>query len=418
MWRKLLRPEVVFLFGTLQALIPYFAAFTGITPPEVNVLLSPYPLFIWIIGYVFFWIGTRLGPRKIPESNSPMVPVSMSFLKGSLLLLISGALIEMVGLIRLYGGIPLLAFASGQLNVSETNELQTQSGFGQVGAAGLTVFLLVGVICLIAIKARKEGLSVARWVSPALLFTFLMTTFEGKRQGLFMCLLIVACCSTIAFGSPFDLIGAFLPLKIKKKRGRFLVVVLIGASVFGLISGLAALRTGGADSRTAAEELGLYYEWPILNMSYQSVDSGGFGPYKFKPLGVIKTLLPAKVSFLDESAFGTDPTRFEITSPSGFYERLQWDLGLWGIILFNILCGLFCQVMYRWAFRRHAAMLAYAFITWALFSAALYNHFLNLLFLPLPAVIFFVTSFVNREMRRAYRHANRGGISGLNLTKA
>ncbi|HWF65769.1 MAG TPA: O-antigen polymerase [Acidobacteriaceae bacterium] len=405
MWRKIFRPEVIFLLGTLQALLPYVLAAIGATPPEVNSLLSDYPLFIWIIGYACFWIGTRLAPRDIPDGVSPPVAVSMSILKGSLVILILAGLVEMYGLIRLYGGIPLLAFASGQLDVNDTNSIQTQSGFGQVGLAALTVFLLIGVVCLIAIKARQENLRVARWTLSALLFTLFMSAFNGKRQGILMCVAILVSCSVIAFGSPFALVRGFFPLKLKK-RGTVVLSILLALVVLKAISGLASLRTSGDVTRSATAELALYYEWPILNMSVQSRDAQGFGPSEFKPLGPFQTLLPAKLSFLDDSVFGTEPPRFEISSPSGFYERLQWDLGLWGIIPFSLLCGVFTQWMYHRAFRSHAALLTYGFMAWALFSAALYNHFLNLLFLPLPALIFFAASYVNREMRRAFRYSN------------
>ncbi|MFZ0662035.1 MAG: O-antigen polymerase [Acidobacteriaceae bacterium] len=412
-WRKIFRPEVIFLAGTVQALLPYLLAAFGVTPPDVNALLSYYPLFIWIIGYASFWIGTRLGPRDIPNGASPPVQVSMSILKAVLVILVVAGLFEMYGLTKLYGGIPLLAFASGRLDVNDTNFIQTQSGFGQVGAAALTVFLLIGVICLIAVKARQEQLHVARWTLSALLFTLVMSAFNGKRQGILMCLAIVASCSVIAFGSPFALIRSFFSLKLKK-RGMVIASILIVVVVLKAISGLVSIRTGGEVTHSATAELALYYEWPILNMSVQCREAHGFGPFQLKPLGPFQTLLPAKFSFLDESVFGTDPPRFEISSPSGFYERLQWDLGLWGIISFSLLCGLFAQWMYRRAFRSHAALLTYAFMAWALFSAALYNHFLNLLFLPLPAVIFFVASYVNREMRRAFRYSSKLAARDMN----
>ncbi len=401
---------MLFLLGTLQALVPYLL-FIYAAPSQLDFMLSYYPLAIWIIGYVCFWIGTRLGPRKMPKRGPPPIPVSMSLLKLSLLVLCVISLAELYGLTRVYGGIPLLAFASGKFGIGDVNESQTQSGFGQIGAAGVTVFVLVGVISLLAIKARQRKIPISRWTLSTLSLAFFLAVFGGKRQGIFMCLAVIGCCSVIVFGSPTDLVGSFMPWKLKRRGGVVVSVVLL-LCVFEAISGLLSLRTGGNVTRSTLEELTLYYEWPIMNMSAQCIEVG-FGPKDFKPLGPFQSLLPAKMG-LDRSLFGTNVPKYEPSSPSGFYERLQWDLGLWGIIPFNVLCGMSAQWMYRMAFRRYAALLTYAFMAWALFSAALYNHFLNLLFLPFPAFIFFVASFVNRGINRShvgsYKIAKRGVV--------
>ena len=99
------------------------------------------------------------------------------------------------------------------------------------------------------------------------------------------------------------------------------------------------------------------------------------------------------------------------------YENLQWDTGLWGIIPFCIICGALTQYMYWRAFSRYAALLTYAFMAWALFSAPLYNHFLNLVFLPLPAVVFFVASTAFREIRTSLIGAAAGVSRRANMNE-
>lgn len=397
MWRTVLRPEVLFLIATVQALMPYlFFALWG-TPEGFHFQLSYYPMAIWIIGYLCFWIGTRLGPRNVVRKVRRTIPISFSILKTSLVCLLLISVVEMVGLIQVYGGIPLLGFASGEFDVDSTNSAQSQSVFGQVGAAALTVYLLIGVITLIAIKAKWEKERITRWTIGPLLFTLLLSAFNGKRQGMLMCIFVIATCSTLVFGNPVELLSSFVPLKMRK-RGNMVIALVLAVLIMESLSGLVALRTLGTYKKSASEGLILYYEWPIMNMSQQSIEAGGFGPYELKPLAVFASLLPAKVS-LEGSGLESEVPRIVPSSPSGFYEKLQWNTGLWGVIPFCVFCGILAQYTYRLAFSRNAALLTYAFMAWALYSAPLYNHFLNLMFLPLPAVIFFAVSTVHREIR-------------------
>lgn len=397
MWRKLLRPEVLFLMGTIQGLLPYllFAIFG--TSAVVDFELSYYPMWIWIIGYICFFIGTRIGPRNFSESMETDVPVSMSLLKTALVVLSVISLGEIVGLIRVYGGIPLLLFLSGTADVNDTNLAQQASGLGQIGAASLTVYLLMGLICLIAIKAKQIESKTARWLVCSTFLIIFLAAFNGKRQGLLMCIVLLACSSILTFGDPFEIISSFLPGKMGS-RGTVIIGIICFLVVFKGLGAVVAFRNNGNHQISTTDELSLYYEWPIMNMSLQTLKSDGFGPYEFKPLGPFKTLLPAKIA-LNPSIFGEDVPRVEETSPSGFYEQLQWTTGLWGIIPFTFFCGLFCQYMYRMAFKGYASSLSYSMIAWALFSAPLYNHFLNLLFLPLPATIFIITAYLHRQLK-------------------
>ena len=75
------------------------------------------------------------------------------------------------------------------------------------------------------------------------------------------------------------------------------------------------------------DNLLLYYAYPVMNIEEECRTADGLGPMEFKPFGLIYSLLPAKSSLRDSSIFGSDPPKVEITSPSGFYERILWDTG-------------------------------------------------------------------------------------------
>ncbi len=399
MLRRLLRPDLLFLLGTLQGLLPYLLLATGAAPEVTFFQLSYYPLAIWSIGYVSFWVGTRL----IPQFSSPAVPrdvpVSLPVLKAALLVLVSLSLLEMVLLAKVYGGIPLLMFASGAASVTDTNSAEASSGFGLVGLATLILSLLVMVMVLLILKSRQTGRPAAKWIAFSAPVAVLLCVFNGKRQGLFMYLLIGG---TMLALKP-SRTGAAAPFSIRPRRTARTLLTIGGALlVLPLIAGLANFRNNGRTEQSGLQELGAYYLFPTMNLSLQCIQSGGFGPYQFKPLGVFASLMPAKLN-VPGGMLGSDPPRVERTSPNGFYERLQWDTGLWGIVLFPFACGAFCQLMYSLAARRYAALLTYGFATWALFSSPLYNHFLNLLFFPLPAAIFWTGSLMYREVTSLLR---------------
>ncbi len=399
MWRRLFQPEVLFLLGTLQGLSPYLFMLSGAVPASIMLMVSYYPLAIWVVGYLSFWLGTRLVPSRSPFPTVQELQISLQTLKFVLGLLCVASLLEMVGLARLYGGIPLLMFASGAASVNDTNNAQTASGFGQVGATLLTLDLLVSALILFLIKCRQTNQKralIVRWLLVAGPVAFTLCVFNGKRQGLFMYALIVAASSVISFGSPFDIF-----CNARKKPFRRINTALLAIGILLLvlpaISGFANLRNNGRVTGSGLEELESYYLYPMMNLALQCTEADGFGPYRFDPRGVFTPLLPSKLVVSQEFLYSAIP-KVEITSPSGFYERLHWYTGLCGIVLFPLVCGVSCQYMYNVAHRRYAALLTYGFIAWALFSAPIYNHFVNLLFLPLPAALFWIASFAYREI--------------------
>jgi oligosaccharide repeat unit polymerase len=391
MWPKLFRPDVLFLIGALQAIIPSLLLVgTGVNAGYRSGVLYG-PVIIWVLGYISFWAGTRLVRRGKPHTRYPAIPLSLGVIKLGLVMLSLVCLIEIYGATKVYGGIPLLAFASGQMDASDTNLLETQSGFGQLGALTLTVSLLTALVFILIMKARRAGVSAVPWIGSALLIDIFATMINGKRQGMLMTVMFIVCCSTVAFGSPSAAIESFLPWNPGRKT-KLIFGAAVCVFVLNAISGLAAIRSLGAMNFSAVDNLLLYYGFPVMNMEEQCRVADGLGPMEFKPLGIVKTLLPAKSIDRDSTLLGADPPRIEVTSPSGFYERIQWDTGPFGIVLFSLCCGAFCQTVYYRAFLGYGSLLAYGLIAWALFSAPLYNHFLNLLYFPLPALIFWGVS--------------------------
>jgi oligosaccharide repeat unit polymerase len=402
MWRRLFRPNVLFLLGTIQGMLPYGLLAFGENPATALFDISYYPVAIWIIGYICFFVGTRLAGRPVIAPPAE-IRVSLRTLKIVVGLLCVTAFVEMVGLTRVYGGVPLLLFAGGQAIVTETTELQTQSGFGQVGASVLIMNLLFSMTVLLALKARQEKTHVLRWVWAGAVLSAMLAVFNGKRQGLFMCAVMAASAFTLSLGSPLTAFESFFRLRMKS-RGSILVLIAGAFITLQVISSLVTIRNGSTSDHEGFQELELYYFYPTMNMSLQCIEAGGFGPFEFRPFGTIVALLPAKLE-LPVSLIGDEPPKVEKTSPSSFYERLQWDMGLWGIIPFCVFFGAISQWLYNQSFHRYAPLLTYGFVAWALFSAPLYNHFFNLIFLPLPAVAFFATSIIYRELKSLFHLA-------------
>lgn len=408
MWRRIFRPDVLFLVGSLQGVFPYALFLTDSVPDTITSMLSYYPLVMWAIGYLCFWAGTFLVRRHGPAGAHHETRLSFRALKRAMGSLCVLSLLEMVGLTKLYGGVPLLMFASGAASVNDTNNAEAASGFGQVGAALLTLHLLVSVLVVFLVKARQTRQSrgmVLRWLGLVGPIAFLLCVFNGKRQGLFMYAVIVAVASTLSLGSPVEVFRA----SGKQRAGKWrtvLTVAVCALLALPVISGFANLRNNGRTTNSGWEELEAYYLFPTVNMSRQCIEAGGFGPANFNPVGALAALLPKKL--LSPDLDYTAIPKVEPTSPSGFYERLQWFTGLWGVVVFTFFCGACSQWMYDLAPRSSAALLTYGFIAWALFSAPIYNHFLNPLFLPVPAIVFWMASACYGEVSgllQASRHA-------------
>jgi oligosaccharide repeat unit polymerase len=199
------------------------------------------------------------------------------------------------------------------------------------------------------------------------------------------------------------IIEGFFRRAANRKTG-LIIGLVVGVIGFQLVGMLASLRTLGQNQRSGLEEVLSYYEYPGMNIEEQCRVANGLGPWEMKPLGMARFLLPFKL-LKSEDLFGDYPPTIEPSSPSGFYQLLQWDLGPIGIIMFSLLCGIVTQHVYQHAHRDNAALLTYCLIAWALFSSALYNHFLNLLFLPLPAFLFWSMSSALRLLDRRKRAA-------------
>src|SRR4029077_21225895 len=64
MWRRLVRPEVLFLFGAVQSLLPFLLWAMYGPFPFYTYRISYIPLVIWIAGYSAFWIGAKCARRQ------------------------------------------------------------------------------------------------------------------------------------------------------------------------------------------------------------------------------------------------------------------------------------------------------------------------------------------------------------------
>jgi hypothetical protein len=81
MWRKIVSPEILLLLGTLQAIFPYVLwVFQG-KNESYNYEITYLPLFLYIIGYFFFWLGTRFFKSNLNRIYPEIVKISFSSLE-------------------------------------------------------------------------------------------------------------------------------------------------------------------------------------------------------------------------------------------------------------------------------------------------------------------------------------------------
>lgn len=133
MWRKIVSPEILLLLGTLQAIFPYALwTFQG-KNESYNYEITYLPLFLWTIGYFFFWLGTRFFKSNLDRISPEIVKISFSSLKRIIFIISVLIIIQIINIVRSYGFLPILEFFSGSININDVNNNAVDTGFGQLG---------------------------------------------------------------------------------------------------------------------------------------------------------------------------------------------------------------------------------------------------------------------------------------------
>ncbi|MBO1070540.1 MAG: oligosaccharide repeat unit polymerase [Dolichospermum sp. DEX189] len=388
MWRKIFSPELLFLIGTFQALSPYILwAIQGLNP-NYQYELTYLPIFIWMFGYICFFLGAKIIKNKRLDNHDNSIKIGMTRLKIIITIVLFVVIIQIFQVIRIYGTLPLYGYATGSIDVNTVNELQKESGFGILGMFSINLFFLSGLLLALLIKSIEINQGIKWFFLFASTIEILGNLISGKRQGLFIYIVYILCGLSIRFNRPLTTL-----LKIVKLPSNKILRLITFISGFMLlvfaVGFISSLRVGIATERSGIDEIMDYLQFPLINLEAQCNEIG-LNPYKFNFVYPLISLLPFKL-FENFALANSDlPFRPEATIGAGFYGTIHWGLGITGIALYSFLFGLISKYFYQNSFKRLSHLLIYCLISWTLLSAHTYNHFLNLIFLPVPSLLFWL----------------------------
>jgi len=404
-WRHFVKPEILFLVGAVMANFPYFLWRYGYPVPSCSFSISYKPLYLWILGYIAFCLGTGHVSfclcRKVRKHGvlSPF-RIRQGTFRICVLITIFAVIVQIIFACLLYGVLPISAYFSGY-DVHTLNIAQQASGFGQLGLLTLTLFVLNGLI-LIGIVSNFKAKGWSRkilWL--AVILAVLGSLFSGKAQGFFILICVLVTGGALVRVNPINLCMRKLGLPQFSKRQMIIVAISLPFFLMLLHGFTRTLRVGTYKEFNvmfAVDSVVSYLSWPLINTENQLAISGLSGS-QFEVRGLLTGLLPYKMKSHFTESLKTSVPRLERTSPSGFLSTPHWYLGLWGMMLFLFVLGVVCKCIYIKSNKSLFCLLAYSQIAWTLVAAHSYNHFLNLLFIPAPVIVFFMITKIVRSKR-------------------
>jgi len=394
-WRHLVKPEILFLVGAVMANLPYLLWRCGYPVPPYSFSISYKPLYLWILGYIAFCLGTgfvgypRRKTRK-PQSFTPFCIHHANF-RFFISITIFAAIIQLILICLLYGTLPIGGFFYGY-DIETLNMTQEASGFGQLGLLTLTLFvlnalILIGIVSNIKEKGRNR---IILWI--AVIVVIFGSLFQGKTQGFFIFICFLLTGGALTGVNPINLFMHKFGFPKFSKRQMIVVVISLFFFLILLHGFTRFLRVGRYEEfsvKSSFDTTVAYLSTPLINMENQLAISGLPGS-QFEISGLLIRLLPSKMESHFTESVKTSVPRLERTSPSGFLSTPHWYLGLWGMLIFMFIIGAVCKYFYIRSNKSLFCLLAYSQIAWTLIAAHTYNHFLILLFIPAPIIAFFI----------------------------
>ena len=280
--------------GTLQALIPYALWQHSGLNESYDYRVCYLPVAIYALGYLAFLLGTRMVrlPRKLPQLTC-LDMIHLPNLDWATLLLSIIAVLEIIGLTRVYGFVPFLAFFSGEADVLIADDmLDERSALGQAALLHLTLGLLTACVLLkllLQLRSRQGSLLSWQFLLP---FSILGAGYlvGGKRQGVVMAGVFIA--TGLLMYSKQAIFFILEGLQIRSFLGRF--VACAGAFVVALVlfNYIGMLRSS-RDTNLGIEEAVSYLQFPLINLEYQC-ELAGWGPGDPRPVALFSNLLPKR----------------------------------------------------------------------------------------------------------------------------
>ncbi|HEX6161590.1 MAG TPA: O-antigen polymerase [Thermoanaerobaculia bacterium] len=387
LWRRLFSPEFLFLLGTLQALTPYVIwHYAGPNYPY-EYPITYVPVAFWGGGYLAFWLGAKLAALTPPRPVSIRLTFGPRWVATMTWILVAFILVQCAALVRVYGGIPILRFISGDSSVNVDDAAAANSFVGQLAIFLNSQLMLDGLVLLLLLAAVLTNRRY-RFLMVITIATLMVAgVFAGKRQTVVIAIFFLVAGSSVWVGHPLRPIFRYFGLRRPAWWAR--VAMIVGPLVLVAFLGwVVTLRTG--DETTGAAQTLSYLQLGLMNLEAQ-VGEAGFGPKRYFPARLVEYFIPNRVVVEYFPAFRDDmPPRAETSAPAGFYGDLHWNVGLPGALLFALLVGYLAKYFYLRASRRPWHLLVYSLMTWTLFAPYLFNHFLTANFLPFPAIGYFI----------------------------
>jgi oligosaccharide repeat unit polymerase len=370
----LLRPDILFTIATFQGLTPYVFWPMGVGRGLNSNNLNYLPVVIILSGWLSFLAGCALTWRRIsPEPRFAFASREGRIRKLVWFLLIAG-FVQCVLVVRVYGALPILSYLrnDNEIDVVTATVMQQGSAVGQIALLALTITVLAGVLLelvLVAIEKRKR---VPLLFYVALLLDVAMTLINGKRIGMVRIVFLLGGGLLLYSRRPLSNVAYIIPL-VKRRSSALLAMGLCLFGIYSMAGPIASLRNQGRVEQSSSGEVISYQEGPILNMEEQT-SKAGLGPGKLNLTLPLVQLIPIKL--LPQDFGDSYPPREDPSSPSGFYELIQWGWGLPGVLLFPAFIGAVCMWLYQNSRRDARYFLCYCQVTLSLLIAHSFNEFL------------------------------------------
>ena len=371
-----------------MALLPYALWYWQGPNPHYVYFQTYIPVVYWACGYTSFCVGAKIVKRRHPTQRMLLPSLRFSRLINFACAVSGMLLLQIVGATLLYKDVPLLAFISGRMNIQDILSINSESGgFGQLGMLFLTIQLLNGVILLMMLKAIEIRTRITLLLVIGTVLSAFASTMAGTRQGFVMTVFYLTCGLTLRYGDPIRAFWVVLGARVSPRPIlRLLTFTAAILAFFWFMGEIVELRNNGEYTTSGISEVQEYLETPLINFEAQCAQAG-YGPYQWNLLDLGKNLLPNRLIASWSTLFNPAPLKPEPTAPNGFFGPLQWGVGLSGAVAFCLLCGAGCRLLYDHAVRNLLALLLYPLVGWALLTASAYQHFLNLTYVPGPAIL-------------------------------
>ncbi len=380
---NIFKPELIFFLGIGQALTPYFFWFLFGVNENYSQEITGQPILIWLVGYMVFILGAKFAKRSFKSHH-----VESIFNRRRIIFFLKVTIFVwccvLIPVIQAYGGVPLLKFIFGSMDVGAVNQLQASSFPGLFGVWFTVNNLLISIVSVAILMCVSNHENFPRYLVMGIIFIIFGAILGGKRQGLFIAGGVMFSFVFIAIGNHFQLSLAKNILKKSIVIFYFFIMALILISAF-----IATIRVVD-NSESGFVSLYRYLDYPLINMEWQ-IDNFGLiaGADNIFPL--VAGFIPYKL--ISGSGYGLENTEliFDFFYPepgigAGYFGPAHLAFGMIGVIVFGFITGYFSRKIYNLAIVDIRWVLPYCTFIWPLFSAHSYTHFLSFLFFVVPFI--------------------------------